>query len=322
MSFGSELLPTLARVRTVPGQQGEQGRDWRASSGQPGSGGASSLTFAVRRILLPEPQHGRDLDGNGSIDNQFRALVRAVVPAVIDLQSSLDASLAGGAATLLLRLDLTDPDIEADQRVSITASVSTTATASSPPAVNPTVASGTLGGRLRNRRFTGDAPVIASDVDSCTLPLPLFPTNPFVVRLRPAIMDFTIVLGGSALRDGRLAGAATPAPFARSFAVGLSHGLTSFIHSHPGAPDAVPIAALFDTGGCINPDGTSSRAGDGVIDPCELLGNPLFAALAAADVGLFDETGTFAPSPDRPKDRLSVGIGFEASVVAVSPDHH
>ncbi len=40
-----------------------------------------------------------------------------------------------------------------------------------------------------------------------------------------------------------------------------------------GGATAMMILQLFDTGGCINPDGSLAVAGDGHIDPCEVANN-------------------------------------------------
>ena len=64
------------------------------------------------------------------------------------------------------------------------------------------------------------------------------------------------------------------------------------------------VKALFDTGGCINADGTSAVKGVGRISPCELSQNPLIKVLFAPDVQLRTAADTYQPAPGGPSPIL------------------
>ena len=93
----------------------------------------------------------------------------------------------------------------------------------------------------------------------------------------------------------------------------LATTLTALIAADPASSRSRQIAAIFDTGGCINPNGTPARAGDGIIDICEVSDNPLIASLLAPDLQMRDAAGRYAPVPGgTARDSLSLGLGFSA----------
>ena len=59
-----------------------------------------------------------------------------------------------------------------------------------------------------------------------------------------------------------------------------------------------PIGKFFDTGGTLNPNGTTAQAGDGLIGLSELITKPLISSLMAPGVQIWDAIGeNDAPSP-------------------------
>jgi hypothetical protein len=113
-----------------------------------------------------------------------------------------------------------------------------------------------------------------------------------------------------------VSGAADPTEFASMLGSGIAARLSAHLASDPGWSSAQQMAAIFDIGGCTNPDGSTAQAGDGVIDVCELVTNPIVRALFAPDVLLHDSAGHYAPGTGTPKDSVSLGVGFTATAAS------
>jgi hypothetical protein len=73
------------------------------------------------------------------------------------------------------------------------------------------------------------------------------------------------------------------------------------------------ILNMFDSGMCMNLGGGMAKAGDKVLDPCEVSQNNVLGPILTVDVQLFDNMGVFKPNPmNAQKDSWSLGIGFTA----------
>ena len=126
-------------------------------------------------------------------------------------------------------------------------------------------------------------------------------------------MAFTVAPDGSRLTNGQLNGAMSASDVAAVVGPGIATQLTAVLAADPTSARSQQIAGLFDTGNCTNPDGSTAQAGDGRIDVCEVLGNPVIRNVLSPDVDLFDGTGGYGPTPGGPdKDSLSFGFAFSA----------
>ena len=113
---------------------------------------------------------------------------------------------------------------------------------------------------------------------------------------------------------GRLTGSLADSSVLTSLVPSLAAAFTLVISTNPDSQIALSIKALSDTGGCVNPDGTTAAAGNGRIDPCELTQSPLIRSLLAPDIQLRDAAGHYHPVPSGPqRDSLSLGFGFTAT---------
>jgi hypothetical protein len=282
---------------------------------------ARTITFAARTVVLPEnhAQFGLDIDGDGQPGNRLGDLVGIFSAQGVNLQASLSQSLASGSAVPLLRVETQNQDLTMSQRADVTLALG----APAPPPlvdvflVDPSVEPVTLPGMLIGQTFTSETSSADSAPWIVRSSLPLFAaSNPLVFDVHAARLGFAIAADGSNLEDASLAGAVLHADVESVIAPGLAAELTAQIAANPHSPTAEQLQTLFDVGGCTKPDGTVAKAGDGVIDVCEVLNNPLVSAVFNPDVRLFDSNGAFAPGPGGKKDSLSVGFGFTASLAS------
>jgi hypothetical protein len=268
---------------------------------------AMTLTFAVDRLdVLSEPI-AIDLNGDGAPENVWGMLMRGLAQDFgFDPQGAIDQALAAMAPVPLFRITTTESDLTVDQRMDVSVTTGQPLypdrTAFQIDSADPAV---TLPGMLRTGRFVSQEPARGSLVATAAVPLPAFPAaGSLVLGVRAPRISFNLAPDGSYITQGRLNGAITP----RQFIPAIAAELTAHLAADPQSP-----AAMFDTGGCTNPDGTPAQAGDGVIDPCELVSNDLFASLMQRDVHLFDDAGHYEPDPNGVGNALSFGVGFTAA---------
>ncbi len=279
---------------------------------------ARSLTFAVATLTLPQArgEHALDLDGDGRADNQLGNVIGAFTAQNLGVQDWVDDAVAGGAPVLLFRVDTASTDLTADQRadVSITTGTPVDAARSSFTIGPPAPGSVRLPGRLTSGRFVSQSPLAGGTATTVVVPLPLFPAAaPLALPLRAASLQFTMTPSGSYLTSGQLNGAVPAGDVDAVVGPALASQFTALIAADPTSATSQQIAALFDTGNCTNPDGSAAHAGDGRIDLCEVLGNPIVRNVLGPDLDLFDGAGHFAPTPGGPnKDSLSFGFAFSA----------
>jgi hypothetical protein len=280
--------------------------------------------FAVTDLKLPQTplEHAIDLNGDERPDNRLGFLIAAVMGQGFDLQASVGAAISHGAPVLLLAFDYRQDTHTRDEPIEVVLTVArptdrTMTTFVADAGVPPV----TIKGRLSGAVFDSEGLTSGGMVASARLPLPIFAGHPLDLTARPTLMRFTIAAGSAGLSAGRLCGAMEPAGLAEQFGVGLAAEMTRFIASEPESPRARQISQLFDTGGCTNRDGAVAAAGDHIISPCELAASPLFRALIAPDVHLFDAHGSYSPSVTLPNDSVSFGFGFTAHPAAIAPPH-
>jgi hypothetical protein len=292
-----------------------------SGGGGPGPGGGGTgppaplvnparvLTFALSTLTVPKSRSdfALDLDGDGHPDNQFGSLVGILMAQGMDVQGWVDQTVGIGAA-VLLRLATADNDLTLEQRADLTVAVGTAAGGGT-FTVDPHPALVTIAGQLSSGRFSAAPNPNPTPVP---LALPLVPNAP-VGRfpLHGPQVTFTVAADGSGLSAGQINGGIATADYHGYTGPALAASFTSQLAS--GSSAGQLLATIFDTGGCVNPDGTTAVAGDGRIDVCEVLTNPVMGNLLASDVRLYDTAGHYSPGPGTPKDSVSIGLGFSAT---------
>jgi len=281
-----------------------------SASGLPAAGPAVTRQFLLSALKLPvQPlDFGADLDGDGRVDNRLGALISALRGSGLNLQATVDQAVRDGSALVLFTLMAEQSDLTVEQRADV-AIVRALGTGEADPLATRV----TLSGRLSGGRFTSDSPEPGSDVITWSLELPLGPGLPAQLPVQWPGIEFTIDPTGTRL-VGRLTGSLADSSAPTSLVPSLAAAFTLFISTSPDSRIARSIKALFDTGGCVNPDGTTAAAGNGRIDPCELTQSPLIRSLLAPDIQLRDAAGHYHPVPSGPqRDSLSLGFGITAT---------
>jgi hypothetical protein len=274
---------------------------------------ARTLRFAADHITLPMSRQdfAFDLTGDGRPDNQFGNIVGAFMAQNLDLQPAVTEGVRSGA-TLLFDLDLNDAALGVDQRADLTVRIGAADPNGAGYTVDPTVAPAKLPGFLTAGRFATPTPTAGVEPPVVLLPLSLFSPAGLRLPIRAFRIDFALPPSGTTLTDGHIHGAIADSDVDRTVAPALARMLTAQIAADPTSTEARQIAALFDLGGCRNADGSQAQPGDGVIDVCEVLTNPLLKNVLNPDIQLYDATGRFAPGLGPTKDSLSIGVGFTA----------
>jgi hypothetical protein len=280
------------------------------TSGLPAAGQAVTRQFLLSALKLPvQPlDFGADLDGDGRVDNRLGSVMSALRGSGLNLQATVDQAVRDGAALVLFTLMTEQSDLTVDQHADV-AIVRALGTGEADPLATPV----TLSGSLAGGRFTSDSPVPGSGAITWSLELPLGPGLPAQLATQWPGIEFTIDPTGTRL-VGRLTGSLADSSVLTSLVPSLAAAFTLVISTSPDSQLALSIKALFDTGGCVNPDGTTAAAGNGRIDPCELTQSPLIKSLLASDIQLRDAAGHYHPVPSGPQlDSLSLGFGFTAT---------
>jgi hypothetical protein len=252
--------------------------------------------------------YGFDLDGNGKADNRLGAVFSALMSQGLDLQFAVDQAVSAGKVGVLFTLITPQADVMVDQTADLRV-VRALATGQADPSAVPL----TLKGQLKAGRFTSAAPTVGSVLFTWELELPLGPGLPARLAVQWLRIGFTIDPNGTRLLGGSLNGSVSSSTVNNELIPSLASILTLYIVTSPDSETSRIVKALFDTGGCNNPDGTPAVKGDGRISPCELSQNPLIKTLFTPDVQLRNAGGTYQPVPGGAQpDSLSIGFGFTA----------
>ncbi len=299
-------------------------------------GGGLDAKDVASTLTLPQEhsQFAIDLNGDGKVDNQYGNIVGALSAQNLDLQSTVDQSLAAGQLVLLF--EQAGATLANDACDTLTFAHGNTTAA--PPRFDGTDAftidtshavTGFVGA-TSGGTFVSFAPAPNADV-MAALPLSFGLGAPISVPLHDVQVRFT--RSGDQLFKGQLNGAIRETDVQTMIVPQIAQTLSGEVAL--GGSSAQQILDLFDTGGtddsanpsgCTNSDGSPAcrnmagpdvgacaRAGDGVISTCEVATNSIIKNVLAPDVQLFAADGTFAPNPaNTMRDSLSVGVGFTA----------
>lgn len=277
---------------------------------------ARTMRFVVTAMVLPRQRSdlATDIDGDGKADNQFGNIVSLLEAQGFDVQASVDQALAAFRAPVLLTIASENADLTADQRVDVTVAHGTVVDAGRRVfRADATLPGVVLPGMLAASHARSQGPMAGGAVVTVPLVLELFVGVPIPLAVKAAQIAFTLPPDGSAVLDGRINGAVAMTEIRAAVFPALATALSARVAADPSSAASRQILDIFDTGGCTNPDGTQAKAGDGVIDVCEVVTNRLVENVFAPDVQLFDGAGAYAPRSggDAP-DCCSFGIGFAA----------
>jgi hypothetical protein len=306
----------------------------------PCSIGTSRQQLVADTITLPQQRYdfAMDLNGDGTMDNQFGYIVGALASQAINMQMTLDTALANGTEVLLVEETANDPQFANDACAGSTLYKGNNQAPGSPPYhIDPTVAAGVFTGTIASDAFSSTSPLMPPDTQ-LTLYLPLFGARLTALPLHGAHLTYDF--SGGKLIGGRINGAIRESDLQSSFIPDMVAGFNALAAA--GGSSATQILALFDNGGdpnspgctttrgcngtpvghpsCRNPTGYGppARQGkcadtcDNIIDICEVSTNAIIKASLALDVQLF-QNGAYDPSPaNTQKDSYSIGIAFTA----------
>lgn len=261
--------------------------------------------FVANQIKMPQSktQYAFDLDGNGQSENRLGGLLSTLSAfAKVDAQKGIDGALSSG--DLLLLVELQTRDLREATQVGATlqgakAQAMPDFTGAGTFVVDSAQPTASFVGTISAGRFRSPSPAQSSQRVTVELRLPLFSGAPALpLRLTNAHLEFDAA--AAALGSGQLHGAIGAADVQSAIVPALSVLI--------GGVSDPNILLLFDTGdgaggACSNPDGSSGKAGDGAISPCEVAGNGLVKMLLEPDVAL---------TAGGAKDAISVGLGFTA----------
>ena len=267
--------------------------------------------FVLGGLKLPVlgADYGADLDGNGKVDNQLGAVFSALMGQGFDFQSSTDQAVSAGSALVLFTLVTSQADLTIEQSAEFRL-VRALGTGEADPRAVPV----SLQGTLKGGQFISKEPARGSALITCELRIALGPGLPVRLAIQWPRIKFNVNPAGTHLLAGSINGSISRNNVANDLIPSLANTLTLYIATFPDSGNSQIISKLFDTGGCTNPDGTTAKADDGRIDPCELSQNSLIKTLFAPDLQMRDSSGKYQPVPNgTQRDSLSLGFGFTAT---------
>lgn len=287
--------------------------------------------YATSAIRLPAnaTPYSIDIDGDGRVDNQLRALVSAISGFGFDLQTPMDQSVADGQIVLLGALQAEDLTNIACARLDLN-EAQPRASGEPRPKYDGTdtfkVPAGKLPAALRGeikggRLDTTLPPMLAADnVPNLEIGLPLFIGT--FVRLPLYGVHVQGQVDQRGVTTGQIHGVIRKDDIDKRVIPSIADALTLIIRSDPmGATTRVLIQLFEDTAGnpisktkcdtmpmaCCAKNPTTCT-----ILPEEVAGNSLIASYLAPDVQVFDGM-KWKPVPrGAQKDAMSVGLGFTA----------
>jgi hypothetical protein len=278
-----------------------------------------------------------DLNGDGSLDNQYGAVVAALQQQSLDPQGAMDAAIATGQMILLIDFVATDATVT----TSVCARSDVARAQSSPMPVfdgggsfssDPTAGTSSLVGAFGTSIFHGDIghPVTAPPTVELAFPSggSGAPDGGFLAPLEIPVtlvqIQFKRITGG--LAAGQVNGFISKADVQSKLVPGMAASFNAKVNADPGSDTSLQLLTLFDTGGspdaacsgtCKNPSGDCAVAGDKIISTCEFATNTIMRKVFLPDVQMFSANGgtTYDPNAGNTSpDSLSIGLGFSAVV--------
>jgi hypothetical protein len=278
----------------------------------------NSLTAPMQRT-----DFAMDLNGDGHSDNQLGNVIAAMEAIGFDAVTNVAQSVAQGDTIDLVGFQTADPMLMNDD----TAGVVLEAGQAHPNpdfsgngsfTVDGKQPAAQLFGRLQVAAFSSNNPVTTTHPVMLSLQLGLFGSGmPIVLPLNGAHIQFSTgkdpKSGAPGLLMGQIHGSVKNSDVQNILIPALAQSLNQIITQDPNSANAMQVEQIFDTGGCVDANGTMAKANDGKIDPCEVSSNQIVQNVLAPDVQIYDQNGSYAPNKlNNMKDSFSVGVGFTA----------
>lgn len=276
--------------------------------------------YVLNQIMLPmqRSDYAMDLNGDGHLDNQLGNIIGAVESQGLDAQTAVGVAIQAGSALHLVSLDATDPALMNDPNAGaglwVAKSMAPDFSGQGKFAIDNAYPASKFTGRLDAGHFSSENPVMTMKPVHATLKLPLAGVTPIVLPINGAHIQFDAQSGNPPrLVSGQLHGSIKNSDVQGKIIPAVAMALNAQVQANPGSPNTMQLLALFDTGGCANPNGTMAKANDGKIDVCEVSTNQIIQNVLAPDVQIYDANGNYAPNPaNTKKDSLSMGVAFTA----------
>jgi hypothetical protein len=252
-----------------------------------------------------------DLDGDGTGDNQFGAVLAAFTSAgSFDFQAAMDAAIDDGDIVHLIAFQADDATLTDDAAATATWQVgmATAGFSTGPHQVDNSYEQSALRGALSAGNFASRNPATTNAPVAAHLALRLFGVSETIYLPLNGVhvqWDFT---GTTGIASGQIHGSIRETDVADIFVPALAASFNAVIQANPTSDESDTLKGLFDIGGCAG-----ATADDGVIAVCELAASSLIQTLLRPDVHIYNASGGYAPNPtNTTKNALSVGVGFTA----------
>ncbi len=290
--------------------------------------------YVVNKLTVPmqRADFAIDLNGDGHPDNQLGNIIGALAAQNLDTQTQIDMAVSSGDVVLLVSLQTKSMDTANNVGVTLYIGKSQMMPDFMSGMGMFTVDSAASGsgfaffGNMNAKKFTSNNPVTTTHPVKMTLKLPLIQGgDPLNLTVNGAHIKFTTgsdaASGKDGLINGELHGSIKNADIQGSIVPAVAMLLSDRVKNCTGMPPDggmcssgdMQILQIFDTGGCMNTDGTMAKANDGKIDVCEVATNMIIMNVLAPDVQIFDSAGNYAPNAKNTmKDSLSLGLSFTA----------
>jgi hypothetical protein len=274
---------------------------------------SASFQFVLDALRLPTKQQNfaSDINGDGRPDNVFANIIIALQSQGFNLQGSIDTELQAAPPIVLLTLATEFATPASDQRAAVTLFAGLPVKpAQHVYMIDTRVSPVTVEGHIAAGRFVSEDPRTGGVLVKRGIPIPFGPGIVAELPIQGLQLAFDVAVNGVTIPTGQITGSLRQADVQNILLPAFAALMNNVLKNNPQSP----LGQLFDTGGTMNPDGTTAQAGDGVIGVSELLTTPLISTLLAPDVQIWDATGeNYAPNPLGGRtDSMSFGIGFSA----------
>jgi len=295
--------------------------------------------YVVNSLLVPmqRSDYAIDLNGDNHPDNQLGNIIGALSAQNLDTQKQIDMAVGGGTVVLLISVQATN--LMTADNVGVTVYLGQKQmmpdfmSGMGMFTVDGSEMPGHFFGKISSGKMLSNNPVTTTHPVTLTLKLPLIAgADALSLNVNGAHIQFNVgtdsASGKPGLLNGQLHGSIKNADVQNSIIPAVAQLLSKNVSvccmaggADGGAGDGggctagdKQILQIFDTGGCMNPDGTMAVAMDCKIDVCEVATNMIIMNVLAPDVQIFASDGTtYMPNPKNTmKDSLSLGLGFTA----------
>jgi hypothetical protein len=317
----------------------------------PATSGTTAKKWVLNKMTMPSDNKTYAYDLVGATPpkktNALGDIVAALMPAGLDVQMGVDMAISAGQVALLITTNSTDPNFASDKCASLELQTGKPMTPDFTKVQNWTVDTSvtpaTFAGPISGSKFVSAATSTTKMPVTAQISLPLVPmADPLPLTVYGSHLEYTYTAAGI---SGQLNGAIKKTDIDTKVIPRVANILESKIKTDAAGSGLTAtdkqILKLFDDGGtsggdmscpatavpggtpapgCKNPSyaldnaGGCAKAGDGIIEECEIANSNTIQTVLQPDVQLFAADGvTWMPNPTgKPKDSMSLGIAFTA----------